>query len=171
MCWTHSSRSCCPYVILLLIYFWVIFLKHFLCARHNIQNVACIHPIFTKPDEVNSIIHFPEQKLEFQRDKVACPGAATGEEPACQCRRHKRHGLIPGSGRSPGEGIGNPLWYSCLENPRDRRAWLATVHSVAKSPTWLKHLSTHAHLKSFRQETEFNIKFIWLQSCVSCIDE
>ena len=80
-------------------------------------------------------------------------------------------GWIPGLGRSPGEGIGNPLQYSCLENLRDRRAWLATVHRVAKSRTWLKWLGTHAHLKSFRQETEFKIKFIWLQSCVSCIDE
>ena len=40
---------------------------------------------------------------------------------------------IPGSGRSPGEGNGNPLQYSCLENPMDGGAWLATVHGVAKS--------------------------------------
>ena len=47
-------------------------------------------------------------------------------------------GLIPGSGRSPGEGNGNPLQYSCLENPMDRGAWWATVHGVAKSRTWLR---------------------------------
>ena len=47
-------------------------------------------------------------------------------------------GLIPGSGRSPGEGRGNPLQYSCLENPMDRGAWRATVHRVAKSWTRLK---------------------------------
>ena len=46
-------------------------------------------------------------------------------------------GSIPGSGRSPGEGKGNPLQYSCLENPMDRGAWLATVHGVAKSRTRL----------------------------------
>ena len=46
-------------------------------------------------------------------------------------------GSIPGSGRSPGEGNGNPLQYSCLENPRDRGAWRTTVHGVAKSWTWL----------------------------------
>ena len=46
-------------------------------------------------------------------------------------------GLIPGSGRSPGEGNGNPLQYSCLENPMDRRAWWATVRRVRKSQTWL----------------------------------
>ena len=44
-------------------------------------------------------------------------------------------GSIPGSGRSPGEGNGNPLQYSCLENPMDRGSWWATVHAVAKSWT------------------------------------
>jgi len=44
-------------------------------------------------------------------------------------------GSIPGSGRSPGEGHGNPLQYSCLENPMDRGAWQATVHRAAKSRT------------------------------------
>ena len=46
-------------------------------------------------------------------------------------------GSIPGSGRSPGAGNGNPLQYSCLENPMDREAWQATVHRVAKSRTQL----------------------------------
>ena len=41
-------------------------------------------------------------------------------------------GLIPGLGRSPGEGNGNPFQYSCLGNPMDRRAWWATVHGAAK---------------------------------------
>ena len=44
-------------------------------------------------------------------------------------------GLIPGLGRSPGEGNGNPLQYSCLENSMDGGAWWATVHGVAKSRT------------------------------------
>ena len=46
-------------------------------------------------------------------------------------------GLIPGSGRSTGEGNGNPLQYPCLGNPMDRGAWWATVHRVAKSQTQL----------------------------------
>ena len=46
-------------------------------------------------------------------------------------------GLIPGSGRSPGEGNGNPLQYSCLEDSMDREAWQATVRGVAKSQTRL----------------------------------
>ena len=44
-------------------------------------------------------------------------------------------GLIPGWGRSPVGGLGNPLQYSCLENPMDREAWKATVHRVSKSQT------------------------------------
>ena len=44
-------------------------------------------------------------------------------------------GSIPGLGRSSGEGHGNPLQYSCLENPMDRGAWWATIHGVAKSQT------------------------------------
>ena len=48
-------------------------------------------------------------------------------------------GSIPGSGRSPREGNGNPLQYSCLENPMDGRAWWAIVHRVAKSRTRLSN--------------------------------
>ena len=44
-------------------------------------------------------------------------------------------GSIPGSGRSPGEGNGNPLQYSCLENPMDGGAWWAVAHGVEKSQT------------------------------------
>ena len=47
--------------------------------------------------------------------------------------------LIPGLGRSPGEGNSNPLQYSCLENPMDREAWWSVVHGVAKSWTWLSN--------------------------------
>ena len=46
-------------------------------------------------------------------------------------------GSIPGSGRSPREGNGNPLQCSCVENLMDRGVWQATVHGVAKSQTWL----------------------------------
>ena len=53
---------------------------------------------------------------------------------------------IPGSGRSPGGGHGNPLQYSCLENPMGRGAWQATVHGVARSQTQLNQLSMHSHL-------------------------
>ena len=55
-------------------------------------------------------------------------------------------GLIPGSERSPGGEHGNPLQYSCLENPMDRGAWWATVHGVAKAKRWLSTAHT-VHLE------------------------
>ena len=60
-------------------------------------------------------------------------------------------GSIPGSGRSPGGGHGNPLQYSCLENPVDRGAWWATVHGVAKSRTRLKQLILYFFTFAFVQ--------------------
>ena len=55
-----------------------------------------------------------------------------GKESACNAGDP---GSIPGSGRSPGEGNGNPLQYSCLENPMDRVAWWVTVHGIAQNWT------------------------------------
>jgi len=55
-----------------------------------------------------------------------------GKESACQCRDTRDSGSIPGSGRYPGKGNGNPLQSSCLGNPMDRGAWWATVHEVTK---------------------------------------
>ena len=66
------------------------------------------------------------------------------KNPAANAGDIRDAGSIPGSGRSPGAGNRNPLQYSCLENPRDRGAWPATVHRVAKTPTRLKQLSKHA---------------------------
>ena len=75
-------------------------------------------------------------------------GGTRGKEPVCQGRRHRDEGLIPGSGRSPGEEHGNPLQYSCLENPMDRGAWWATVHRIAKRQTRLKLFNMRTHTKS-----------------------
>ena len=57
------------------------------------------------------------------------PGSSVGKESACHAGDP---GSIPGSGRSPGEGYGKPLYYSCLENPMDRRAWWAAVHGLQR---------------------------------------
>ena len=61
-------------------------------------------------------------------------------------------GSISGSGRSPGGEQGNPLQYSCLENPMDRGAWRPTIHEVAKSQTPLKRLSMLACHRLFALE-------------------
>ena len=60
------------------------------------------------------------------------PCSSVSKESACSAGDR---GSIPGSGRSPGEGNGNALQYSCLENPMNRRAWQATVHGVTKGQT------------------------------------
>ena len=67
-----------------------------------------------------------------QQQQQGLPGGLDGKESA---HNAGDLGLIPGLGRSPGGGHGNPLQYSCLENPMDRGAWRATVHGVTKSWT------------------------------------
>ena len=64
------------------------------------------------------------------------PGGSDSKASACNVGDP---GSIPGLGRSPGEGNGNPLQYSCLENSMDRGAWLATVHGITKSWTPLSN--------------------------------
>ena len=61
--------------------------------------------------------------------------ALTVKNPPANAGDIRVAGSIPGSGISPGEGHGDPLQYSCLENAMDRGAWLATVHRVAQSQT------------------------------------
>ena len=101
--------------------------------------------------------------------ELGFPGDSGGKESACNTGDPSS---IPGSGRSPGEGNGNPLHYSCLENSMGRGAWLATVHEVAKSRTWLrdKHfryfffptnlelLATHAWMELMYQTAYF---YLW----------
>ena len=72
---------------------------------------------------------------------LGLPWWLSGKETACNAGATGDVGSIPGSGKSPGGGHGNPLQYSCLENLMDRRAQWATVHGVAKSRTGLKWLS------------------------------
>ena len=65
---------------------------------------------------------------------LSFPGGSDGKASACNVGDP---GSIPGLGRSPGEGNGHPLQYSCLENPMDGGAWWATVHGVTKNQTQL----------------------------------
>ena len=67
---------------------------------------------------------------------VGFPGGSNGEEFACNAGDL---GSIPGSGRYPGKGNGNPLQYSCLDNSMDRGAWQATVSGAAKNQTRLSN--------------------------------
>ena len=71
------------------------------------------------------------------------PGSSNGKEFACNAGDL---GLIPGSGRSPEGGHGNPLQYSCLENPMNRGAWRATFHGVAETNTFTFTHTGEGHL-------------------------
>ena len=73
------------------------------------------------------------------------PCGSDGKESACNAGDL---GSISGPGRSPGEGNGYPLWYSCLENSTDRGVWRATVHGVAKSQTQLSNLTLWLHFSA-----------------------
>ena len=72
--------------------------------------------------------------LGMVKGEGGLPSGASGKEPACQCRKCKRHQFEPWVGKIP-----NPLQGSCLENPMDRGAWWATVQGIAKSWTRQKH--------------------------------
>ena len=117
-----------------------------------------------------------------------CSGFLRGSEVENLPGIREMHGdaySIPGSGRSPGGGHSNPLQYSCLENPTDRGVWQATVHSVTKSWTQLKPLSTLTYLSLACYPSIRNLKnkklcpyltiqgqvFTWILSCVyqACI--
>ena len=76
------------------------------------------------------------------------PGGSNGKESTCNAGDP---GSIPGLGRSPGGGNGNPLQYSCLGNPKDRGAWWATAYGVAKSQTQLIEFYFHFHLFGYAE--------------------
>ena len=82
---------------------------------------------------LKSMIHFDLTfvwSVNTSSSSWGFPGSSVSKESACSAGDS---GLIPGSGRSPGKRNGNPLQYSCLENPMDRGTWWATVHGVARA--------------------------------------
>ena len=86
------------------------------------------------PDQI-FLFFFPNQLFLIllpHSDKRGFPGGSDGKESVYSAGDP---GSIPGLGRSPGEGNGNPLQYPCLENPMDRGTWWATAHEVPKSRT------------------------------------
>ena len=90
----------------------------------------------------------------FLTSKKGFPGGFSGKEPTCQYRRHRDLGSIPGWGRSPGGGNGNPLQYSGLENSRDY-----IIHGVTKGQTRLSDFhftSFHFIASSSQKQASFN---------------
>ena len=87
---------------------------------------------------------------------VNIPNGASGKESPTGAEDIRDAGSIPGSGRSPGEGNGDPLQFSCLENSMNRGAWQATVHGVTKSRTQLKRLSMQTSQEKHSIENKKN---------------
>ena len=83
--------------------------------------------------------------IAARQPSLGFPGGSDGKASVCNARDP---GLIPGLGRSPGEGNGSPLQYSCLENPMDSGAWLAAVQGVAKSRTRLSDFTFTFHFQA-----------------------
>ena len=93
---------------------------------------------------VGAVLKSPVPTSHFCTWPTAVPGGSDSKESAWSVGDP---GSIPGWGRIPGEGNGNPLQYSCLENPMNRGAWWATVHGVTKSQTRLSNQAQHSSLE------------------------
>ena len=100
---------------------------------------------------INNRIRIPLLPLIFFAyfSRLGFPGGSEVKASACNAGDL---GSIPGWGRSPGEGNGNPLQYSCLENPMGGGAWWATVHGVAKSWTRLNDFTSLSRLQAENQK-------------------
>ena len=95
----------------------------------------CQTLFFGAPQSLQMVIAAMKFKDTYSLEgKLGLPGGSDGKASVYNAGDQ---GSIPGLGRSPGEGNGNPLQAYCLENPMDRGAWYATVHGVAKSLTRL----------------------------------
>ena len=89
---------------------------------------------FGVPKSLQMVTEAIKLKDVYSLESYIQPGGSDGKASACNAGDP---GSFPGSGRSPGEGNGNPLQYSCQENSMDGEAWWTTVHGVAKSQTRL----------------------------------
>ena len=139
-----STLSCknnyiCTYVYVL-VYVWNRIFSYFIPTDHFVHALECGYPTFritVSLEQHRSELHgwsytwvLKNSKYYSTTCSMGFPGGSAGKESTCNAGDL---GSIPGSGRFPGEGNGNPLQYSCLENPMDGGAWWAPVHGVTKS--------------------------------------
>ena len=145
----YSQNSLIKKIILIKSYIWILVVIsvftgiHHCMDRYQIQDIELRFLILNRTEMGNRICNFCNSKNE-------CiwyfPGGLEGKASACDVGDP---GSIPSLGRSPGEGSGNPLQYSCLENPKDGGAPWATVHRATKNRTWLSNY-THLRFKKFK---------------------
>ena len=101
-------------------------------------------------------------------ENICFPGGSDSKESACNPGSIPGLSLIPGSGRSPGEGNGNPLQYSFLEDSMDIGAWRATVLGVTKSWTWLSELTLYLHCSTWMRITG-TVKLLIYRGSFKCL--
>ena len=99
-----------------------------------------------------ALAYFSHGLYQASTGRVASQMELVVKNPPASTGDIKGTDSIPGSERSPGEGNGCPLQYSCLENSMDRGVWWATVHETAKRQPWLKRDRAWAHSECFQQE-------------------
>ena len=116
---------------------------------------------------ITPLFFFPNSNAADYYNTWGFPGGTSGKEPTCQCRRHKRLGLIPGSGRSPGGGHRNLLQCSCLENPHGQRILVCYSPWSRKELDMTEQLSTAHHgflckcknISSLKKKKKCNTKY------------
>ena len=114
-----------------------------LCLQIYYKSV--VHMVKNLPAMQETTVQFWIWKIHRTRDRLLTPVFLVfpcGSDGKESTYNTGDPGSIPRSRRSPGEGNGNPLHYSCLENPRDGGAWWAVVYGVTQSRTWLKWLGS-----------------------------
>ena len=133
--------------------------RHSLCPQCGSFSRFFCQGFFQGPSQEILVSKIQDLCL-YLSEHLGSPGGSDDKEFACNSRDL---GSVPESGRSPGEGKGNPLQYSCLENSIDRGAWQAIVHEVSKSQTRMSnfhfrllsehlpsHYETYSNLLSLR---------------------
>ena len=130
----------------------------------------------TTPEILLSVMFFFESSRDFSlrgsrspRRHSGLPWWLSDKESTCNAGDARDMGLIPGLGRSPGGGHGNPQQYSCLENPMDRGAWQLIVHGVAKSCTWLKRISSSSRQQAGNIQLRVKHYMDWIEAKYSHI--
>ena len=107
-------------------------------ANIHLENVG---PVEAKKSHLTKCNTSSWYKHSVNLELLGFPGGSDNKESTCNAGDP---GLIPGLGRSPGEGNGNPLQYSCLKNPMDRGAWQSAAHGIAESNMTHWHSLTHS---------------------------
>ena len=120
----------------------------------NISLKSKVRPVVLSSDVSNSRLSVTAVCWNL-RTRVGLSQWLSSKESACSAGATEDMGSVPGSGRSPGGGHGNPLQYSCLENPTDKGAWWAIVHGVTKSWILLKQLGMHARTRVWADRRSF----------------